>query len=307
VQALGGERLPFAIEVIAFSEEEGVRFRTPYLGSRAICGTVDSAILGLRDAGGATVADALTNFGLDPGRVGEAVYPRGKLLGYLEAHIEQGPILDTAGVPLGVVEAIAGQSRLWLAFAGKAGHAGTMPMELRQDALVAAAEFIVTVEKEARAREGLRATVGTVIVAPGAANVVPGAATVSLDVRHAQDQNREQALQTLLQLATAIARRRGMAVHVERIEHHAAVPADARLSELLMESATAMGQRPLRMVSGAGHDAAMMAGITPMAMLFLRSLAGISHHPDEAVVASDVAAALEVMATFLRRLAGEKS
>jgi allantoate deiminase len=177
-------------------------------------------------------------------------------------------------------------------------------MELRRDALAAAAEFVVAVEQHARSLDGLRATVGMLSVAPGAVNVVPGCARLSLDVRHPQDAVRERATAALLERAAATAARRRVAFHVDRAEHHPAVPADARLTALLDEAARAAGYAPLRMVSGAGHDAAVMAGLAPMAMLFVRSPGGVSHHPDEAVRPEDATAALEVMVAFLHRLAG---
>jgi allantoate deiminase len=304
VEALNGQRLPFAVDVLGFCEEEGVRFGTPYLGSLAASGRFDPALLDRTDAAGVSLAAALRHFGLDPSRLPGAAYPAGRVLGYLEAHIEQGPVLDSRNLPLGVVEAIVGQSRLWLHFDGKPGHAGTLPMELRQDALVAAAEFIIAVEEQARSVEGLRATVGTLSVAPGAVNVVPGSARLSLDIRHPEDVVRQQATAALLQRATALAGRRGVRFHMDHAEHFPAVPAEPRLTGLLAESARAAGYVPLPMVSGAGHDAAVMASLAPMAMLFLRSPGGISHHPDEAVRPEDVQAALEVMVTFLHRLAG---
>jgi allantoate deiminase len=304
VQALKGEPLPFAVDVVGFCEEEGIRFRTSYLASLAVCGRFDAALLDRTDSAGVTLAAAFRNFGLDPARLDTAAYPAGRVLGYLEAHIEQGPVLDHLKVPLGVVEAIVGQSRFWLCFAGKAGHAGTLPMDLRQDALAAAAQFVVEVEHHARALDGLRATVGSLTVSPGAVNVVPGLARLSLDVRHAQDAVREQATADLLQRAEAIAVARGLRFHIEHAEHHPAVPADPRLTSLLAESACARGYAPQRMVSGAGHDAAVMAGLAPMTMLFVRSPGGVSHHPDESVLPGDVASALEVMVEFLHRLAG---
>jgi allantoate deiminase len=307
VQALGGERLPFAVDVIGFCEEEGIRYRTPYLGSLAVCGRLDPAFLGRTDGAGVSLADALRHFGLDPSQVPRAAYPAGQVLGYVEAHLEQGPVLEALGAPLGVVEVIAGQSRLWLRFEGKAGHAGTLPMELRRDALAAAAEFVVAVEQHARGIDGLRATVGTLAVSPGAVNVVPGSARLSLDVRHARDEVRERALADLLGRAEALAARRGVGFHVEHAEHHPAVPADPRLTGLLAESARAAGYAAPRLVSGAGHDAAVMAGLAPMTMLFVRSPGGVSHHPDEAVLPEDVAAALEVLVALLRRLAGESA
>ena len=305
VAGLGGRRLPFAVEVIGFSEEEGVRFRTSYLGSKAVCGRFDSRWLTKVDGAGVSMATALRDFGLDPAMIGTAAYRPGHVLGYLETHIEQGPVLEALDRPLGVVEAIVGQSRLWLTFVGRAGHAGTQPMELRRDALAAAAEFVVAVEQRAQETAGLRATVGVIAVAPGAVNVVPGNARLSLDVRHADDVVRVAAVAGLIEAADAIGGRRQVNVSVERAEEHVATPTDPRLTALLAGAAESLGYEPLRMASGAGHDAAVLASLAPMTMLFLRSPGGVSHHPDEAVLPEDVAAALGVMSAFLLRLAGD--
>jgi allantoate deiminase len=252
-----------------------------------------------------SLAEALRHFGLDPARLAEAVYPAAKVLGYLEAHIEQGPVLDTLNLPLGIVQAIVGQSRTWLRFVGQAGHAGTLPMELRQDALAAAAEFVLAVEGRARSVDGLRATVGSLAVTPDAVNVVPGLARLSLDVRHSQDQVRQQATTALLEQAAAVANRRGVALQIDPSQSHAAVPTDRRLTDLLAQTVAAAGYPVHRMASGAGHDAAVMAALTPMTMLFVRSPGGVSHHPAETVVPADVTKALEVMVAFLHRLAGD--
>jgi allantoate deiminase len=303
VQALGGKRLPFAIEVLGFSEEEGIRFRSPYLGSRAVCGRFDAALLDQTDAKGVSMAQAFRAFGLDAARLGEAAYSPGKVLGYLETHIEQGPVLDSRNLPLGIVRAIVGQSRLWLRFEGKAGHAGTLPMDQRRDALTAAAEFVLETERLARTVTDLRATVGILAVVPGAPNVVPGSASLTLDLRHPQDSTREDSTMTLLKNASTIAAQRGVTCHLDHAEHHPAVPTDTRLTNLLDECARAAGYAPLQMFSGAGHDAAVMASLAPMTMLFVRSPGGVSHHPDEAVLMPDVSAALEVMVGFLHRIA----
>ena len=298
-----GRRLPFAVDVLGFSEEEGVRYRTPYLGSLAYAGRFDPALLDLVDAGGVTMADAFRRFGLDPARVHEAASPPGRLLAYLEAHIEQGPVLEAAGLPVGVVTAIAGQSRLLVTFEGQAGHAGTAPMDLRRDALAGAAELIVAVERTARAFDGLRGTVGWVEVRPGGTNVVPGLASLSLDLRHQLDWVREHAVAHLLTVADRAAADRKLTFRVDRRQDHPAVPTDPELTHLLADAVRTSGIETKRLVSGAGHDAAVIAGIAPTTMLFLRSPGGISHHPDERVEPADVRAALAVMVRWLLTLA----
>ena len=307
VRALGGRRLPFAVEVVGFSEEEGVRYRTPYLGSRALVGRFDPALLDLVDARGVAMADAFRGFGLDPARIGAAASPPGRIRAYLEAHIEQGPVLEDADLPVGVVTAIAGQSRLLVSFEGRAGHAGTTPMESRRDALTAAAEWVLAVEARGRAVPGLRATVGTITALPGATNVIPGTAALSLDVRHERDEARLAAVDGLLSLGVAIALRRGLEFKLIRNQDLPAVAADPALVDRLADAVRAAGVEPLSLVSGAGHDAAIVAEIAPMAMLFVRSPSGISHHPDEAVLPGDVRVALDVMVRWLDGLARDDS
>jgi allantoate deiminase len=299
VQALGGRRLPFGIDVIAFGDEEGVRFGVPYLGSLAASGRFDPRLLERVDAGGITLAEAYRMFGLDPSRIAEAAYPPGGLLGYLEAHIEQGPVLEALGAPLGVVEAIAGQSRIRAEVRGRAGHAGTSPMAGRLDALAAAAELILEVERLGRSVDGLRATVGTIAVEPGASNVVPGTARLSIDIRHVRDDVRTAAVADFRARAASLTATRGVGWVVTREDHDAAVPADPASIERLARAVAAAGHVPHRLASGAGHDAAVMAAVAPMAMLFLRSPGGVSHHPDESVRPADVAVALEVMVRYL--------
>ena len=303
VRALDGRRLPFAVDVIAFSEEEGVRFRTPFLGSLAVAGRFDRELLERTDAAGVTMADAFRSFGLDPARIDEAAYPAGHLFGYLEVHIEQGPILETLGAPAGVVEAIAGQSRIWAELRGRAGHAGTSPMHGRLDALAAAAEFVLEAERLARSTSSLRATVGAMSVEPGASNVIPGRVRFSIDVRHAHDQVRESAVREILARGRALAEQRGVEFVVSQQEHHSAVPTDPVLREWLGEALASTGHSPHRLVSGAGHDAGVMAAVAPMAMLFLRSPGGVSHHSDERVLPEDVAIGLEVLIHYLDLLA----
>jgi allantoate deiminase len=304
VKALAGRRLPFGINVIAFSEEEGVRYRAPFLGSLAAAGRFDRQLLERTDAAGITMADAFRSFGLDAARIDEAAYPPGALLAYLEVHIEQGPILENLGAPAGVVEAIAGQSRIWAELRGRAGHAGTTPMEGRLDALATAAELVLEVERLARRIDGLRATVGALTVEPGASNVIPGRVRFSVDVRHAHDHIRVPAVTEMLARAKALAEQRGVEFLVTEHAHYSAVPADPILSDWLAEALAATGHRPHRLVSGAGHDAGVMAAVAPMAMLFLRSPGGVSHHPDERVLLEDVAVGLHVLLHYLDLLAG---
>ncbi|RIH88875.1 N-carbamoyl-L-amino acid hydrolase [Meiothermus luteus] len=305
VEALGGERLPWALEVIAFSEEEGVRFGVPFLGSKAAAGRFEAGLLERKDAQGLSLAEAIRAFGLDPGQIPQAAYQPHRVRGYLEFHIEQGPVLESLGYPLGVVEAIVGQSRLELSFLGQAGHAGTTPMPLRRDALAGAAEWITWVEREARETPGLVATVGRIAALPGVANVIPGEVRLSLDVRHADDQVRAHAVAHLVGRAQQVALRRGLELAYQTLHEQPAVPCDPQLREALAQAVEAQGYPPYRMVSGAGHDAMVMASLCPVAMLFLRSPRGLSHHPEESVWPQDVAAALRVGLHFLRRLGGE--
>lgn len=294
VESLRGRNLPFHIEVIGFSEEEGVRFGVPFIGSRAFIGDIDDRVL-------TTISDAITAFGLDPNRIDEA-QPGDDALGYLEFHIEQGPVLEGLDLPLGVVETISGQSRLEVLFEGKANHAGTTPMNLRQDALAGAAEWIAAVEREARAISGAVATVGRVSVTPGAGNVIPGSAALSLDVRHPTDAVRQDLVARLFGCAEQIGDGRCLKVSWEQRLDQAAVAMDTDLTQLLERAVESAGRQVHRMASGAGHDAMIVVRRMPAAMLFLRSPGGISHHPDESVLTEDVDAALEVGRHFLVEL-----
>lgn len=295
---------PLAIEIIAFSEEEGVRFGVPFIGSRAIAGRFDPALLALQDAEGVTVDAAIRAFDLDTERMSEAVAD-GSAFAFVEVHIEQGPVLEAEDLSVAAVTAIVGQTRLSLTFAGHANHAGTTPIHLRRDALAAAAEWITAVEALAKNTEGLVATVGKIEATPNAGNVVPGTATLSLDVRHASDSARMAAVDALLEQANAIATRRSLALSCKRQMDQPAVSMDEQLTAFLAEAIEASGFAVKRMPSGAGHDAMVMAARMPTAMLFLRSPGGVSHHPDEAVREQDVEAALHVGRKFLARLAAE--
>lgn len=301
----------FDIEVVAFSEEEGVRFGLPFLGSRALTGEVDEELMQRRDANGISVETAIRSFGLDPLQMaGAAMHP--DTFGYVEFHIEQGPVLDSlspasrtqaSGVRnLGVVEAIAGQTRLDLRFVGEANHAGTTPMEMRRDALAGAAEWVLAVERVARSVADMVATVGEIEVRPDTANVIPGEAIVSLDLRHASDQQRGEALDQLVARARRIGQQRGLQVEARTRSERDAVAMNPVLTDQLERAVRATGSISRRLTSGAGHDAMVMAAKVPAAMLFLPSPGGISHHPDETVRVEDVQAALDAGLYFLDHL-----
>jgi allantoate deiminase len=300
---LRGEWLPFRIEVVCFADEEGLRWGTAYLGSKAIAGTFDAAYLDRVDADGTTLAAALRAFGGSPERIGGDRRDRSRILGYCEAHIEQGPVLEAHDLPVGIVTAIAGQSRFALAFTGTAGHAGTVPMTLRHDALCAAAEFVLAVETYARTTPGLVATVGQLAVQPGASNVIPGQVSLTLDLRHADDAVRLEACHSLHDRMESIATERAMGCTWETVQETGAVTCDIRLAELLARAVEHSGHDPFHLPSGAGHDAVAMADLTPVTMLFVRCAAGISHNPAESVEERDVAVAIDVLARFILLLA----
>jgi allantoate deiminase len=302
LEALQGRRLPFGIEVVAFSEEEGVRFGTPFIGSRALVGRLDNNLLEIRDAHGISVRKAIEEFGLNPEEIPQAELEN-DTLGYLEFHIEQGPVLEKLNLPLAVVEAIAGQSRLQFTFLGRANHAGTTPMHLRCDAIAGAAEWIGTVEHVAQGIPGLVATVGKIEAKPGAVNVIAGEAWLSLDVRHSSDEIRTRAVVDLSRQAEEIAARRGLSVRENTLLSQRSVAMNAFLNDEIAQAILKTGCKPHRMVSGAGHDAMIMAEKVPAAMIFLRSPGGISHDPAESVAGEDVEKAIECGLHLLDQLA----
>jgi allantoate deiminase len=301
VRALGRRRLRFAIEVIAFSEEEGIRFRLPYLGSRALVRTLGVQELARVDEAGVSVAEAIDRFRLNVEELGAAAITAGTFA-FLEVHIEQGPVLEALGLPLGVVTGVAGQMQVEVIFRGRANHAGTTPMHLRHDALAAAAAWIGCVEALAKRTDGLVATVGTMRVSPGAANVVPGTAVVSVDVRHALDEVRRSAMRDLLAAAEREGGRRGVTVTARELSRQEAVRMEPGLVERIAAAVEEAGFPVHRMVSGAGHDAMILAKAVPAAMLFVRTPGGLSHHPDETVAAADVEAAIGVLLSVMERL-----
>jgi allantoate deiminase len=284
VEHLRAERrtVPFHVEIVGFSDEEGVRYHTTYLGSRALAGT-----LSRRDL------DRIEEKG-----IARARWRGGECIGYVEVHIEQGPVLEQRGLPVGVVTAIAGQNRISVELIGNAGHAGTTPMAMRHDALAGMAEIVLAAE-----RCGVVATVGQILVEPGASNVVPGRATCSLDVRDASDRRRKAAVRKLQAQARAVARRRGLRLVWTPIQETAAVRCDPGLTRVLSASVAARGIELVRLPSGAGHDAAALATLCPVAMLFVRCKGGVSHHPSESVRQSDVAFAIGVLADAIVLLA----
>lgn len=287
-----------SIECVGFSEEEGVRFGRPFIGSAGFVSGLDDDYLGFCDGAGVSVREALGGFGLDGHCETPQMHPDSAA--YLEFHIEQGPVLEDLACPLGVVEAIAGQTRASVEFLGTANHAGTTPMNLRRDAFCAAAEWTLAVERAARCNGGLVATVGRVEVSPGVGNVVPGNAKLSLDVRHAVDDVRRKMVAELTAEANAIAKRRGLPdVKFELHLNQAAVAMDEAMVARAAAAIAAVGLPVHKLTSGAGHDAMIVAKRIPSAMIFLRSPGGVSHHPDESVLAEDVALALKAGKTFV--------
>jgi len=302
LEELRGRRLPFAIEVVGFSEEEGVRFGSPFIGSRALAGTLDQGILNVRDARGISVRQAIEEFGLNPEEISRAQLAD-ETLAYLEFHIEQGPVLEKLNLPLAAVEAIAGQSRLEFTFMGRANHAGTTPMHLRCDAIAAAAEWIGAAERAAHEIPGLVATVGKIEAKPGAVNVIAGEARLTLDVRHSSDGVRTRAVGDLIRQAQEIAGRRALSVRESTLLCQGAVAMDGFLIDEIQKAIAQTGSQPHRMVSGAGHDAMILAARVPSAMIFLRTPGGVSHDPAESVAVDDVERAIACGLYLLDQLA----
>jgi allantoate deiminase len=301
-EEFGDTPLPFAIELIAFSEEEGARFGFPFLSSLAATGQITGEQLGRIDAQGVSVADAIRSFGLDPDRIPMTCALPANVLAALEVHIEQGPVLEAEDAALAVVETIVGHSRLELTFTGQANHAGTTPMPLRRDALAAAAQWIVETERYAASYKQLVATVGRIHAQPGAVNVVPGTVHVTLDVRHPRDESRHAAVAHLLTKAEAAGALRGVHVSAAMKSEQRAVPMDRALTNRLHQAAARAGFDARSLFSGAGHDAMILAPFVPTTMLFLRSPGGLSHHPDETVREEDVEAALATVLEFILHL-----
>jgi allantoate deiminase len=291
-----GRRLPFAIEVVGFADEEGVRFASTLLGSRAVAGTFDEAALGAADEAGITMRQALSQFGLDPEHIGAAARARRELHGYVELHIEQGPVLEGLNLPVGVVTAISGATRLAVRLVGMAGHAGTVPMALRRDALAGAAECIVDIEEFCRTDpDGLVGTVGYIHAMPGATNVIPGQVSFTIDIRAAADAPRKLAVTDIVRLIENIAKRRKLMLQVDVTHENRTVPCAPWLKRQIAEAVAAEGYRVFELSSGAGHDGMAMIDIADVAMVFVRCRGGISHNPAEHVEEADADAGARVL------------
>ncbi len=296
-----GERMPYAIEVIGFGDEEGVRYDSTFLGSRSVAGTLDASLLERIDSDGVSMSQALRDFGLDPERFADAARKADEVAAYVEVHIEQGPVLERENLPVGVVTSIAGQTRLRISLLGVAGHAGTVPMQYRRDALVSAAEVVQLVESTCSAQPELVGTVGSLEVRPGAVNVIPGRVDLTIDVRAPADAMRTTAVDTITKGARDIASRRHVDIEIERFHDASSCECNNELSRELALAVETHGLPVRYLPSGAGHDAMAMADLTRVAMLFVRCAGGISHNPAESITAEDAAVSAEVLLSFMRR------
>jgi len=291
-----GRRLPFAVEVAGFADEEGVRFSSTLLGSRAVAGTFDESVLNTRDKAGLTMREALQKFGFDPDHIGAAARARRELLAYVELHIEQGPVLEEKNLPVGVVTAIAGATRLAANLTGMAGHAGTVPMALRRDALAGAAECIVAIEEFCKADQaGLVGTVGSIDAMPGATNVIPGRVSFTIDVRAPSDAQRKLAVAGIVRKIEAIAKRRQLTLQLDITHENRTVPCATWLKGQVADAVAAEGFAVFELPSGAGHDGMAMIDIADVGMIFVRCRGGVSHHPDEHVEVADADAGARVL------------
>ncbi|WP_409187807.1 allantoate amidohydrolase [Bradyrhizobium sp. RDM4] len=291
-----GKRLPFAVEIVGFADEEGVRFASTLLGSRALAGTFDESVLNTRDHEGVSMRAALVEFGLDPDHIGAAARARRELLAYLELHIEQGPVLEAQNLPVGVVTAIAGATRLAARLTGMAGHAGTVPMALRRDALSGAAECIGAIEQFCRTdASGLVGTVGYIHAKPGATNVIPGEVSFTIDMRAPTDMHRKRAVADVVRQIEAIAKRRQLALQLDVTHENRTVPCATWLKDQIAQAIATEGFSAFELPSGAGHDGMAMIDIADVGMIFVRCRGGISHHPDEHVELGDADAGARVL------------
>lgn len=295
--------LPFHIELIAFSDEEGCRFHTTYLGSKVVAGTFDVNLLTKKDNTGKSLHDVMHAMGGSANELQHDALPANNWLAYFEIHIEQGPVLYEKNIPAAIVTAIAGQRRITVTFKGVAGHAGTVPMHMRNDALCSASEFILAVEQFAKNRpQKIVATVGKLDITHAASNVIPGEVICTLDVRSADDAILSSCYKNLQQLAQAICRQRNITMHWDLVQESKPVICDAGMNQLLANAIQQTGFEVVELVSGAGHDAVAVSPVSPVAMLFVRCFKGISHNPLENVELKDIEAAVEVSTNFIDQL-----
>jgi len=294
-----GRRLPFAIEVIGFADEEGTRFNATLLGSRAVAGTFKPEVLDAVDKDGVSMREAMQHFGLDPTKVGEAAHRREDVLAYAELHIEQGPVLEAEGLAVGVVTAINGATRFAVEVNGLAGHAGTVPMSLRQDALAAAAECVLAIERRCAREPELVGTVGKVEALPGAVNVIPGKVKFTIDIRSPEDRQRLAAVDDVLAEMQAVAKRRNVRIKATKTHEGGVAPCAPWLQEQLGRAIAAEGLPARKLSSGAGHDGMAMIDLADIGMLFVRCEKGISHNPAEAITLEDIETGTRVFLRFI--------
>jgi allantoate deiminase len=294
-------RLPFAVEVVGFGDEEGVRFGTTLLGSRAVAGIFDQSILRATDSQGITLEKAMREFGLDPEKIAQAARPRAEVLAYAELHIEQGPVLEAEGLPVGVVTAINGFTRLRATLRGEAGHAGTVPMRLRRDALAGAAECVLAVERIAAAQPELVGTVGRIEAKPGAINVVPGEVQFTIDVRAPRDDLRQEAVASIEKEIKSISARRKLQAETQLLQEFGSTVCADWLMQQMDGAVAAEGLKVRRLPSGAGHDGMAIQAIAGIAMLFVRCKGGVSHNPAEAISAEDAGIGTRVLLNFIEK------
>jgi allantoate deiminase len=306
--SLSGRRMPFAIEVIAFGDEEGSRFPASMLCSRGIVGGIGEEALALEDADGVSLRQALTAFGLDPDDIAKAARKPGEILAYVEAHIEQGPVLEAKDLAIGVVTGIAAQLRLKARFIGEAGHAGTSPMGMRKDAIAAAAEAVLAVEAICRAgAPDLRGTVGRLLPKTGAYNVIAGEVEMGVDLRASTREVRDAAAEAIKARLAEIAAARGVRLEFTVVQDLPPTHCDPRLVRVMADAVGSVGVTPFQLVSGAGHDAMAVNALAPVAMLFIRCERGVSHNPAETVAPRDVGLAARALVAFVEKLALENA
>lgn len=299
-----GVNLPYGVEVVAFGDEEGVRFPTTLVGSKALSGSMTSDQLEVRDAHGVSLSEALTDFGCTPSEIPNIARDPASTLGFLEVHIEQGPVLEQRKHALGIVTALTGIERHRITLSGKAGHGGTTPMEVRHDALVGAAEMVTAIDSVLQGTRDLVGVVGKLDVHPNAVNVIPAQVTFTVELRSPEDAIRQQGRETVEAAVKEVARRRGLTLDMENTYSANAVTCADWMMELLEEACAHAGQPAERLFSGAGHDGLAMQALTDIGMLFVRCKEGLSHHPDEAITAEDGEAATRVLMAFLTQFKG---